>query len=96
MSLRTTRHTATFNEPFSLRNVEGLQPAGDYNVFSEEELITGLHRIAWRRVLTLLQTPSISSTEGTPRLVVISQEELDAALMRDQHLTISSGNIDTP
>jgi hypothetical protein len=32
MSLRTTRHTATFNESFSLQNVEGVQPAGEYNV----------------------------------------------------------------
>ena len=94
MSLRTTHRTATFNEPFSLRNAEGVQPAGEYNVFSEDELITGLSRTAWRRVLTLIQTPSISSPQEKPRLLVISQEELDAALMKDQHLTITSGNID--
>jgi hypothetical protein len=94
MSLRTTRHTATFNEPFSLRNVEGVQPAGEYNVFNEDELITGLSRTVWRRVLTLIQTPSISSIQEDPRLVVISQVELDAALMRDQHLTVSPGNVE--
>jgi hypothetical protein len=92
LSLKTTRGTATFNEPFSLRNVEGTQPAGEYNVFVEDELIPGLSRTAWRRVSTLLQTPSISSSQEHSRLVVVSPTELEAALMKDQHLTVVTGN----
>ena len=90
MTLKTTRAVATFNEPFSLRNMEGLQPAGTYAVFVEDELITNLSRTAWRRVATLLQTPSISSSQANSRLVVVSQTELDAALMKDLHQTVAS------
>ena len=92
MSLKTTRGIAAFKEPFSLRNVEGIQPAGEYNVYVEDELIPGLSRTAWRRVSTLLQTPSISSSQEQSRLVVVNSTELEAALMKDQHLTIVAGN----
>jgi hypothetical protein len=92
VSLKTTRGIAAFNAPFSLRNVEGIQPAGEYNVYVEDELIPGLSRTAWRRVSTLLQTPSISSSQEQSRLVVVNPTELDAALMKDQHLTIVAGN----
>ena len=89
MSLKTTRHTATFDAPFSLRQINGVQPAGEYGIFSTDELITGLPRIAWRRVSTSIQTPSLSSTSSETGLVVISQVGLDAALMRDQQLTVA-------
>ena len=92
MSLKTTRSIATFNEPFSLRNTEGIQPAGEYNVYVEDELIPGLSRTAWRRISTLLQMPSISSSQEHSRLVVVSPAELEAALMKDQHLTVAADN----
>jgi hypothetical protein len=90
LSLKTTRSIATFHEPFSLRNATGLQPAGEYNVYVEDELIPGLSRTAWRRISTLLQTPSISSSQEHSRLVVVSPTELEAALMKDQHLTVAT------
>jgi hypothetical protein len=86
--MRTTRAVASFKEPFALRALEGMQPPGDYNVFIEDELIPGLSRAAYRRVSTILQTPSISSPQGQPRLVSISETDLEAALMKDSHLTI--------
>lgn len=88
MTIKTTRGIASFNEPFSLRNVDGVQPAGDYTVYFEDELIEGLSRAAYRRVSTILQTPSIASSQLQSRLVVVSQTELDAALMKDLHLTV--------
>ena len=91
MTLKTTRTIATFDEPFSLRNLEGIQPAGTYAVHVEDELIPGLSRTAWRRVSTLLQTPSIASSQERSRLVVVSPTELAAALMKDQHLTVTGG-----
>jgi len=92
LSVKTTRSIASFHEPFSLRNLEGIQPAGEYHVYIEDELIPGLSRTAWRRISTLLQTPSISSSQKHSRLVVTSPAELEAALMKDQHLTVVSGN----
>jgi hypothetical protein len=44
--------------------------------------------VAYRRVSTILQTPSLSSPQEPSRLVSISQTELDVALMKDLHLTV--------
>ena len=63
-----------------LRALEGMQPAGDYNVYYEDELIQGLSRVAYRRVSTILQTPSISSPQDQSRLVSISETDLDVAV----------------
>jgi hypothetical protein len=87
LTVRTTRGVASFKEPFLLRAVEGMQPAGDYNVYFEDELMQGLSRVAYRRVSTILQTPSISSPQDESRLVSVSEAELEAALMKDLHLT---------
>jgi hypothetical protein len=40
--MRTTRETVTFDRPFSLRAVEGVQPAETYMVEVHEDLIEGL------------------------------------------------------
>lgn len=50
LTIRTTRCVACFNEPFSLRNVEGVLPPADYNVYLEDELIPGLSRGVSARV----------------------------------------------
>ena len=88
MTIRTTRAVASFKEPFTLRAVEGTQPPGDYNVYIEDELIQGLSHAAYRRVATILQTPSISSPQDEARLVSVSETDLEAALMKDAHLTV--------
>ena len=88
LTIRTTRAVASFRESFSLRDIEGDQPPGDYNVFFDDELIQGLSRAAYRRVSTILQTPSISSPQEQSRLVSISATDLEVALMKDLHLTV--------
>ena len=88
MTIRTTRTTVSFSNPFTLRNLEGLQPAGEYVVLIDDELIKGLPRIAYRRVATLFQTPAISASQRQIQSFSISQTELDAALMKDRHQTI--------
>lgn len=67
-----------------------MQPPGDYNVYFEDELIQGLTRAAYRRVCTILQTPSISSPQEESRLVSISETDLEVALMKDLHLTVQA------
>jgi hypothetical protein len=60
MTVRTTRTTISFSQPFELRDLDGIQPAGDYLLDTDEELIEGLSRLAYRRVATLLHLPSTS------------------------------------
>ena len=88
MTIRTTRSTVSFSSPFTLRNLEGVQPAGDYVVLIDDELIEGLSRVAYRRLATLFQTPAISASQRQIQSFSISQTELDAALMKDQNRTI--------
>lgn len=88
MTVRTTRTTVSFSSPFTLHNVEGVQPAGEYVVLLDDVPIEGLSRVAYRRVATLFQTPAIYAPQHQIQLVSISPTELDAALMKDQHRTI--------
>ena len=88
MTIRTTRSTVSFSSPFTLRNLEGVQPAGDYVVLIDDELIEGLSRVAYRRLATLFQTPAISASQRQIQSFSISQTDLDAALMKDQNRTI--------
>jgi len=88
LTIRTTRSTVSFSSPFTLRNLEGVQPAGDYVVLADDELIEGLSRVAYRRLVTLFQTPAISASRPQTQSFSISQTELDAALMKDQNRTI--------
>jgi hypothetical protein len=88
LTIRTTRTTVSFSSPFTLHNVEGIQPAGEYVVLTDDEMIEGLSSAAYRRVATLFQTPAIYAPQRQIQVVSISQTELDAALMKDRHQTI--------
>jgi hypothetical protein len=88
LTIRTTRTTVSFGSPFILQSLEGIQPAGEYVVLLDDELIEGLSWTAYRRVATLFQTPAISASQRQIQSFSISQTELDAALMKDRHQTI--------
>ena len=50
----TTRTTISFSQRYKLRDLDYIQPAGDYLLDTDEELIESLSRLAYRRVATLL------------------------------------------
>ena len=83
MTVRTTRTTISFSQPFELRDLDGIQPAGDYLLDTDEELIEGLSRLAYRRVATLLHLPSTSRPQDRTEVFSVSPAELDAALQKD-------------
>jgi hypothetical protein len=78
--MRTTRESVTFDRPFSLWAVEGLQPAGTYAVDVDEELIEGLSFLAYRRVATTIYLPLRFGGSGSVQAVMVDLRELDAAL----------------
>jgi hypothetical protein len=84
MAIRTTRTTISFSQQFKLRDVDDIQPAGDYLLDTDEELIEGLSRLAYRRVATLLHLPSTSHPQGRTEVLSVSPAELDAALEKDR------------
>lgn len=79
MAIRTTRKKVTFSAPFSLPELDGLQPAGTYDVATEEEAFEGNERTVYVRVATLLHI----RLPGSARTVTIEPAGLDAALERD-------------
>ena len=84
MTTRTTRKTVTFTQPFVLSGLAGAQPAGMYEVDTDEERIDSLSLLAYRRVATSIEVHRNGATQVFP----IDPVELDAALLRDAGLTV--------
>ena len=55
---------------------------------ANDELTEGPSRVAYRRLVMLFQTPAISVPQQKTESFLISQTDLDAALVKDQHRTI--------
>jgi hypothetical protein len=83
MTIRTSQATMTFKQRFQLDGFPGSQPAGEYRVDMDEELIEGLSFIAYRRVAALLHLPALSAPQDSIQIVTMPPSALDAMLERD-------------
>lgn len=83
MTTRTARRTVTFVHPFQLDGI-GSQPAGTYEVNTDEESIDSLSFLAYRRVATTIHL----RRDGATQVYAIDPVELDANLLRDAGLTL--------
>jgi hypothetical protein len=83
MSVRTTETTVTFRRPFTLTELEGLQPAGTYRLVTDEEEISGLSFLAFRRIATILRLPSLAASGGSEQMISIDVDGLVDALKAD-------------
>ncbi|WP_372622920.1 hypothetical protein [Falsiroseomonas sp.] len=63
MLTRNQRTTIVFRRPFLVKGIDRPQPAGVYDVETEEELLEGLSFPAYRRVSTMimLQAPQAAA-----------------------------------
>jgi hypothetical protein len=84
---RTTRSIVHFDRPFEIEGFDEEQPAGDYEVVVEEQLIDGLSMIAYRRVGTFIHLPALGRTSTTRQIVPVGAAELEAALAKDRNQT---------
>jgi hypothetical protein len=91
MSMRTTRKTVIFSNPFSLESVGRVLPAGDYEVVTDEELIEGLSFPVYRRVATMMLVPTQSHL-GAVEMLTIDPRSLAEAIDRDAATTPSKPN----
>jgi hypothetical protein len=82
MFTRTKTRTVHFDAPFTLTGLEGVYPPGDYQVQEDEEQITGISWLAYRRVATAIEVVAGKKTS----LIGIDPSELDAALELDRVL----------
>ena len=83
MTMRSTKSTVTFSNPFTLPGYPGDLPAGDYEILVEEELLQGLSFEAYRRTATYLTVRGRGGHAGRTELRAISDIDLKAALSRD-------------
>ncbi len=90
MTMRSTRSTVTFSNPFTLSGYPGDLPAGDYEVLVEEELLQGLSFEAYRRTATYLTVRGRGSRAGRSEMRVTSERDLKEALIRDADTTETS------
>jgi hypothetical protein len=76
MTIRTTQRSVTFDRPFSLKGVEGVQPAGTYLVEMDDEALDSASRIAYRRVRTLMHI----QREGAEQVIILDPADARALL----------------
>ncbi len=85
MTVRTSRKTVTFTQPFSLSGIE-VQPAGTYTVETDEELLPGLSFPAYRRIASLIFLRSRGGGPVVEEIASVDPLELQAAQERDAGL----------
>ena len=84
MSMRTKQEMATFSHPFTMRGIEGVQPAGSYTVQIEEETIESLSFLASRRVATSMLFPLHPGSTKSFQSIDVDPRELEISLARDR------------
>jgi hypothetical protein len=80
---RTTRTSVTFSRPFSLVEVDGIQPAGTYRVQTVDVALESMSVLGYRRVSTTIELPGVGTASSRRQVVTIDPLELEAALKRD-------------
>lgn len=83
MTVRTSVKTVTFTRPFVLDGLDEVQPAGSYEVETDEELLDSVSFPVYRRIMTLIRLHAQPTQPGMTRGVTVDPQELDAALCRD-------------
>lgn len=83
MTMRTRKETVTFERPFALSGLDGIRPAGVYDVETDEMLVEGVSFPAYRRLATWIRVPMKPDRPWVTEILNVDPKELDAALMRD-------------
>jgi len=60
-----------------------MRPAGTYRLVTDEEEISGLSFLAFRRIGTMLRLPSLATSGRPEQMISIDADDLAAALTAD-------------
>jgi hypothetical protein len=88
MALRIVKSSIAIDAPFKLKGRDETLPAGSYDIETEDEIVEGTERTAYRRVATVLYIGS----NGMRRAVTVDPKDLETA--RSKHP--ESSKIETP
>ena len=83
MSTRSTESTIRFGQAFCLSQFDRAQPAGSYQLVTEEERLEGLSFAAFQRVRTLLYLPANGRPAHLRQAFEVDPAELAAAVVAD-------------
>lgn len=83
MTSRTTQSVVRFAHAFQMSGFDRPEPAGEYRVDHDEELLEAGSRLAWHRTRAFIHLPAIGTTSATQQMVPITAADLDAALLKD-------------
>lgn len=83
MTIRTTNKTVVFHHPFVLSDLDEVQPAGAYQVETDDEQIEDVSFLAFRRISTLIHLHPTREQPGITQTMTIDPNELERALARD-------------
>jgi hypothetical protein len=84
MSIRTTRKIVEFANPFSIKGIGRVLPAGSYEIVTDEELIEGLSFPVYRRVATMMLAYTKASGVPSTEMLTIDPHDLAAAIESDK------------
>ena len=90
MPERTTREFVTFLQPFSLVDVDGLQPAGTYLVETVEQTLDDLSFVAYRRISTTITLPALGTATLRRQVITIDPNDLEPARIRDDRADLAA------
>jgi hypothetical protein len=83
MTIRTTKKTMVFHEPFLMQYFDQELPAGTYEVVTEEEQLEGISFLAYRRLQTYIYRRSPPPKSGLAPTYAVDPYDLEAAFIRD-------------
>lgn len=84
MAGRTTRRSVTFSQPFSLSDIDDIQPAGTYRVQTVDVSLDSGSSLAYRRISTTIELPDVGTVSLRRRVMTVDALELKAALTKDR------------
>ena len=93
MPERTTFTTVTFLHPFSLTDVDGVQPAGTYTIETIDRTLDNLSFVAYQRVSTAIILPAVGAAASQRQTIFIDPLELAVALKKDARNGIASSEL---
>ena len=91
MTVRTRDKMWTFRNPFTLKGVDRLLPAGNYRVTTDEELIESLSFPVYRRVATMILVPGEGHWRSSVEMFTIDPADLQAAQEKDTENASAAG-----
>jgi hypothetical protein len=83
MTERTADSSVTFLHPFTLPDVDGIQPPGTYLIETIEEALSTVSFLAYRRVSTTVTLPAVGTATLRKQIIAIDPKDLEAALKKD-------------